>query len=338
MADNGVYHIAIWAIPLGDLGTALNNQTVSVTLNSSINNWAVTAATFHNVDQNTPANNFTDNTALSLDVTSSADDMAIDAIHVEGNGLTDVPDLSEGTGQTLVGDNIDAGGGFNARFSTSYELSTSTSTTMSWQNDGGTLYSAVTTHAGCNLQSAGTLPVELTSFRGQSTAAGAALTWTTATEENNEGFEVEHSTDGAAWHKLDFVAGHGTTLEEQSYTYLHTEATKGLNYYRLKQVDFDGKFEYSDVIGVEHKGEAGQVSALYPNPTRTGLVQMDYTAQREEEVVVSVFDVTGQLVVQRVIAVNSGQNNLSFDFSELSAGMYMVKVGSEGTPIQLVIE
>jgi hypothetical protein len=114
------------------------------------------------------------------------------------------------------------------------------------------------------------LPVELTEFTGRKSEQGVELAWRTASELNNSGFEVQRRSEnrGASteWHALGFVRGNGTTTEAQSYSFLDRTAT-GKVQYRLKQIDFDGQFEYSNIIEVD----AGlpKVFALeqnYPNP------------------------------------------------------------------------
>lgn len=108
------------------------------------------------------------------------------------------------------------------------------------------------------------LPVELTFFKGEMTENGTLLTWQTATEEINEGFEVQRSVDGQEWEILDFVYGNGTTVDVQDYDYLDTNPLEGRSYYRLKQIDFDGQFEYSDIIEVSLDAFANDLTTIYP--------------------------------------------------------------------------
>lgn len=179
------------------------------------------------------------------------------------------------------------------------------------------------------------LPVELTYFKGEATAEGNLLTWQTASEENNEGFKVQRSADGEAWETINFVQGNETTLEVQDYNYLDTETdvlVKRL-YYRLKQMDFDGQFEYSKIVMIENNTAKLKVSNFYPNPTSSGVVNLDFTASNEEEIMVSVFDMTGKLIVNQVHQVVEGNNQLNFNFSTLNKGIYIVKIGKEDNTI-----
>jgi len=110
------------------------------------------------------------------------------------------------------------------------------------------------------------LPVELVSFRSQVVDNEAVvLTWETATELNNDYFIVEHSVDGRGYIPVGHVTGNGTTNDIQSYTFEHHKPYFGENYYRLKQVDFDGQFEYSTIVTAIIKMEEAKIN-VFPNP------------------------------------------------------------------------
>jgi hypothetical protein len=94
------------------------------------------------------------------------------------------------------------------------------------------------------------VPVELTSFSSINEKNDVILNWITATETNNQGFEVQRKTNGE-YDRIGFVEGHGTTTELQNYTFRDKDVNAGSYYYRLKQVDYDGTFEYSGEIAVE---------------------------------------------------------------------------------------
>ncbi|MBK6915103.1 MAG: hypothetical protein IPH11_16085 [Ignavibacteriales bacterium] len=93
------------------------------------------------------------------------------------------------------------------------------------------------------------------------------MNWTTATEVNNQGFEIEQSNDGVEFTKIGYVPGFGTSTEVHSYSYSIEKSFTGKQYFRLRQIDFDGKFEYSDVVEVD----AGvpsifELAQNFPNP------------------------------------------------------------------------
>ncbi len=169
-------------------------------------------------------------------------------------------------------------------------------------------------------------PVELTDFRATIPETGryALLGWRTASERNNLGFDIERSSDGRSWQTLALVPGHGTTQEEQSYAYTDERPQPGENYYRLKQVDFDGKFEYSDIRSVVMGSGAKDVAGIYPNPTHSGLVRLDYYAEKEGDLSVSVFDALGRLMIHQNQPLQAERNLLQFDFSQLAPGTYSV--------------
>ena len=183
------------------------------------------------------------------------------------------------------------------------------------------------------------LPVELTSFTAQLQADQTnLLQWQTTTEENNKGFEIERSANGESWETLDFIIGNGTTIEEQNYRYVDTQPIKGTNYYRLKQIDFDGQFEYSKVITVTLKSNIS-VSDFYPNPTN-GLTRLDFEVSQSSDLIITVFNVMGQQLLIETHSMEKGISTLELNFSKLSKGSYFVKLqnGKEVQHQKLVID
>lgn len=97
-----------------------------------------------------------------------------------------------------------------------------------------------------------TLPIELIEFDAEYSEDQTELYWKTATEINNDYFTVERSKDGEQWNKIEYVEGAGNSNEELQYEIKDENPHAGLNYYRLKQTDYDGKYSYSDIIFVDH--------------------------------------------------------------------------------------
>jgi hypothetical protein len=115
----------------------------------------------------------------------------------------------------------------------------------------------------------GALPVTLTRFTATAQRSANHLYWSTATELNNDRFEVQRSADARRWETLDWVSGMGTTQEPHDYRYVDKDPLPGLSYYRLKQIDYDGQYEYSPVASVR-RGQAG-LFEIFPNPAREQL-------------------------------------------------------------------
>ncbi len=176
------------------------------------------------------------------------------------------------------------------------------------------------------------LPVELISFTAVKVDVGLELQWQTASELNNEKFEIEMSQDGRRFQKIGEEKGYGTTQTQVDYDFQIEEPPVGLSYYRLKQVDFDGQFEYSDIVSA-HFDKGGSIGTIFPNPSRTGRVNLELTTKESKMVPISVFDVTGKLVKDQLRQLEKGNNQLNFDFSSLKAGSYILKVGFEDGPI-----
>ncbi|RAU81474.1 T9SS type A sorting domain-containing protein [Pontibacter arcticus] len=153
------------------------------------------------------------------------------------------------------------------------------------------------------------LPVELISFEGKASAAGIALEWSTASEKDNSHFEVERSADGQAFEQIGKVNGNGNSSVKRRYNFTDNNPASDLNYYRLKQVDFDGKSEYSKVITVTadvlasselsinlapNPCENGDCSAIIANPGRQGAITLELK------------DMSGRLVHTKTITETSG--------------------------------
>ncbi|WP_192823135.1 T9SS type A sorting domain-containing protein [Rufibacter sp. LB8] len=170
-----------------------------------------------------------------------------------------------------------------------------------------------------------TLPVTLKSFTGQAQPNGVLLTWVTASEKDNDFFEVQRSVDGKTFQVIGNVKGSGTTTIEARYSLLDVNQAAGTVYYRLRQVDFDGKDELSKIVVV--KGTQLPVTAnAYPNPT-TGLVQLTFTGTSGSKATATIQGITGKVYAAQAVTLGSGQ---TLDLSNLPAGTYIVKITGEG--------
>lgn len=175
------------------------------------------------------------------------------------------------------------------------------------------------------------LPVVLTAFNAARSGANASLTWKTATETNSKGFEVQVSTDGTAFRTLGFVSSQSpNSLQARNYKYTDTESGKfGTRYYRLHQVDLDGKDSYSPTRAVSFDGAATGAVALsvYPNPfLDTDKVSLNFGSDVANGLAqVQLIDMVGRTVRQQSLTINNASLDLG-DLSDLHSGMYLVRI------------
>ena len=115
------------------------------------------------------------------------------------------------------------------------------------------------------------LPIELLSFDGEYTSKGNNLKWITASEINNDYFSLERSSDGRNFKQITQIKGAGNSSRDLNYNFLDVWAPEGINYYRLKQIDFDGKFTYSNIIALRSL-KHDELFLVYPNPTNGSII------------------------------------------------------------------
>jgi len=174
------------------------------------------------------------------------------------------------------------------------------------------------------------IPVELTSFIANASEGIVELSWITATETNNQGFEVQRSV-GGEFETIAFVDGHGTTTETQVYTYTDRSVNIGSYSYRLKQVDFDGSFNYSKVVEVDVPAPAEfALDQNYPNPFNPS-TKIAFRLAVDSKVSLKVFNVLGQEVATLVNTnMVAGSHNVNFDASSLNSGVYLYRIEATG--------
>ncbi len=173
------------------------------------------------------------------------------------------------------------------------------------------------------------LPVTFTQFTGKKEGSVNVLSWQTATEMNNIGFELERSADGKNFTKLSFVntkANNGNSNQVLNYAYNDIKPLAGNNYYRLKQLDKDGKFNFSNVV-LLYAGKVNQVSiaSVYPNPVRN-MVNVQIVSPSNEKVSLVITDITGKILIQKNTVISTGDNSKQVDVTSLSQGSYIIKV------------
>jgi hypothetical protein len=169
------------------------------------------------------------------------------------------------------------------------------------------------------------LPVELTSFEVIVAGNDVQLTWTTASEKNNDRFEIERSTDGINFVKVGTVKGNGTTSLPQLYNFTDVNPGVGVHYYRLKQVDFDAQFEYSKIKAAEIVGTVTIRS--YPNPVQN-ILNIEVTDTRLGEIngTIVLYNAAGAEMIRESMV---GSNRKQLDVSQLPSGSYLLRYQSE---------
>jgi len=167
------------------------------------------------------------------------------------------------------------------------------------------------------------LPVELTFFRGKAMSGNEVeLSWRTESETDNEGFEIARSTNGRDWEVLDFVEGNGTTLEAHAYTYVDDRPSKGTNYYRLHQLDFDGKSDYSQIVNVYVGEDEASKLQVYPNPIGEGDLILNFPEELGETATLTLYSLTGQLLHQQQASGLSETLNMT----SFPTGIYLLSL------------
>jgi len=179
----------------------------------------------------------------------------------------------------------------------------------------------------------GPLPVELASFSSSIYRNNVTLNWATATETNNSGFEIERKLAGEAttWRKMGFVEGNGNSTETKSYAYNDTRLNAGKYNYRLKQIDYNGNYEYFELqneieIGLPLKFELSQ---NYPNPFNPA-TKINFSLPKDAKVTLSIYDVSGRLISTLINNEFRTANYYTVDFnaSDLSSGTYFYRINA----------
>jgi hypothetical protein len=172
------------------------------------------------------------------------------------------------------------------------------------------------------------LPVSLNTFAGKKINTGNLLYWTTAMEQNNDFFTLQHSTDGIEFNQIAQIQSYaiqGNSTDFIDYQFEDLHAKSGHNYYRLLQTDLDGNQQIvSKTIDLIWQAE-GPLFNLYPNPTAQDL-NIDIMATQSNQMQLWVIDLNGKKMKQISISVTPGSNHISFPISDLAKGIYLFQV------------
>jgi len=206
-------------------------------------------------------------------------------------------------------------------------LDSSTFPMFTFSSNGGTCNSFAEVEAQCLLP----FPVELVNIRAEKSGSSVVLSWLTASEINNQGFEINRSHDGRSWETIGYENGAGSTLAATQYRFLDENPLGGTNYYRLKQIDYDGVFEYSPtvIITIATKFEEKAIN-VFPNPT-TGPVTLQIKNERQERSLIRISDSFGRLIFEE--RFNAGEMDTNYtktlDLAEMEMYFIYTQIGNQ---------
>lgn len=192
-------------------------------------------------------------------------------------------------------------------------------------------FTAPITEAAVNIDMAGgPLPVELVRFIAIAEDNDVLIEWSTATELNNDFFEIQQSTSGidSTYGVVGVVEGHGTTQKTINYSFLHEDAEDGTNYYRLRQVDYDGTSAFSPLAYVQVSTADIQPLELYPIPADDSIT-LHWQDKINEIVALSIYDLHGHRAEIKTISRSASQ--LELDVRDLQSGIYALRVSAHAT-------
>jgi len=173
------------------------------------------------------------------------------------------------------------------------------------------------------------LPVELTSFTAAAISKGVMLNWSTATEVNNYGFSIERRSgiDNRKWQEIGFTDGHGNSNSPKDYSFMDSSPPVGEVSYRLKQIDIDGAFEYSDVVTIITKIHVRYgLYQNHPNPFNPS-TQINYSLAKDSRVNITVYNSLGQKIIELLNKKQStGIYNIELNAGNLASGLYFYRL------------
>lgn len=165
------------------------------------------------------------------------------------------------------------------------------------------------------------LPVELSAFSAHSEAGKVILSWSTVSESNNEMFYIEHSVDGDRFETIGKVLGAGTSIREREYSFEHKIPEPGINYYRLRQVDFDGTSQFSEIESVQFNKNR----RLQLQPTAADIsTELSFSEELPEGALLEVFSLSGQKISEAVL--EKGTTSYILDVHNFPAGQYLLRL------------
>lgn len=169
------------------------------------------------------------------------------------------------------------------------------------------------------------LPVSILDFTGKLKNNSVQLDWTTSQEINNQGFDVERSYDGTNFTKIGYVKGAGNSYTRRSYTFTDKDIAQDNNYYRLRQIDIDNRYEYSKVVLINNKVQSKQAFSVLNNPVGNNL-DIQFETLPKGKVVITLTDLQGRKIQSWNGETINKRIRLNLDDTRIAAGIYMVHV------------
>ena len=176
-----------------------------------------------------------------------------------------------------------------------------------------------------------TLPINLISFKGEKGENSNILKWSTASEQNNAGYEILYSADGSNFEKLSFVnskAANGYSSSQLDYQFSDAKNFNSNAYYRLKQIDKDGRSSLSNIVFLKGKNARMSLSNIYPNPVHNS-INLTLDVPATDNVNIEIRDIAGKVVFRQAATVVEGANKLPLNVSSLPGGSYFIKAISK---------
>ena len=222
-----------------------------------------------------------------------------------------------------IGFNLNGPGGVNADFKDASRVNTTLAMLQNGANWNQTQINNTNITLSCTDFTNNMLPIELISFDARLRGNEVLFDWVTETEVNNERFEIEHSADNQIFTSIGTVAGKGTSYEKNSYRMVHNFPVVGINYYRLKQIDYDGKFDYSETVYV--RKEIGSEISIYPNPTNDHIIIQSNNSLIDDQQFL-VYDAMGRQI--NISSSKEGEYAVRLNTSSLDSGIYFIQISS----------
>lgn len=168
------------------------------------------------------------------------------------------------------------------------------------------------------------VPVDFLYFKGKNIGKNNILQWATANEFNNQGFEVQRSSDGRDYTTIAFVKGAGTATQISDYAFTDQDAPRQVSYYRLRQVDTDKQFKYSRVISINNANNKMSLE-YYPNPV-TDQLQLQLQSADKGAMRIRVLSLDGKVLSEQNVRKDQEVHNSKVDVRQLQPGMYLIEI------------